>query len=266
LEKINLKGSDLVVISDVHIRHVSDAHYDVLLRALESIRERAKQKKQTLLLLGDVFDFYLGRGAFFRKKFAGFGDEIKKLRDSGVDVLFVEGNHEFAMADSDWGFTKTGDKDLLIDVDGKKTIAVCHGDLLGAPSKYRWFRKLIKSKIIIFIASLVPGKFLDWYALGQASYSRSFDAYRSLDHGRIIGAAKTWLDTCGATHGVFGHFHVPYAEDYKQSNTPRIFSLDSWQKPNMLIFSDDNIFRRFWDEKKGDFVDRPLTSVLNSSN
>jgi UDP-2,3-diacylglucosamine hydrolase len=232
----------LVVASDIHLRAPDDER--ALL--LESVLDRCLQGQvDHFVLLGDIFDFCFGGSQWFRNKFVRLGAKLEALAASGTQVVFVEGNHEFDMASMGWkGVHIHRPFDLAINLKAGPRVRFCHGDLLHAPKLYRLFRAIIKSPVAILGARAVPGHMFDAWSLNFAAHSRSKDEYRSLDHEALMRAANAWLDRTDAEFGVFGHFHVPYAEP-RLAGRGRIFSLDSWDKPNLLVFGRGD-FRRIF--------------------
>lgn len=243
--------AEIVIVSDIHLRTLSDRRGQLLIKLLEHLSKRVRY----LVFNGDIFDFCFGKSIYFQKKFGELGNLLKRLNKNGTKVLFIEGNHEFAMGDLDWNFIKvvTEKHHIIQSLDGN-AIAITHGDLLTDDVWYHRFRAVLKSEKTHLIASLLPGRFLDLYALYHAKISRSRDPYRKIDHDRILKNAFKWLEETGVSLGVFGHFHVPYYEDQsKMPNARKIICLESWDFPNLLVYRDKVFYRVYLDvwEKTG---------------
>jgi hypothetical protein len=123
------------------------------------------------------------------------------------------------------------------------------------------FRAFVKSAFLAGFARLVPGRWLDRLTLRYARASRAQDRYRTLNHARILGAFNGWLDQGEFDHGVIGHFHVPYAER-REVRAGRMMSVDSWDRPNALVFADGVFTRAFLEAPGAAFVRRPAESVF----
>ena len=78
-----------------------------------------------------------------------------------------------------------------------------------------------------------------------AHISRSADEYRTINHDAILTAVYTWLESGKQDYGLFGHFHVPYAEPRRDGLKGGVFSVDCWDKPNLLVFKEGR-FERLW--------------------
>ena len=240
--------ADLVVASDLHVKDPQDSKGTLLSDALDQI---AAGRVNQFCLLGDVFDFCLGSNPYFRKKFSTYGTALEKISLTGTKVIFVEGNHEFAMSQMGWSHCNiTSAKDLILDVENTGPVAFSHGDLIHCKWHYRLFRWAIKSPLSVLIAGLVPGRLLDRYALWQAKTSRSYDDIRKLNHRELFKDAKQWVSATPAKTGIIGHFHVPYHEQLTDEHL--LLSMDCWELPNFLIFKDNKIERIYF--KNGAWV------------
>lgn len=244
----------LVVASDIHLQSMEDLRARLLMDALS----RLSQSVECLVLNGDIFDFCFGPSRYFRRKFAPLMEALEGVAAQGVRVVFVEGNHEFHLRA--FGFRRV---ELVVDGfcavqlrDGTR-IKIGHGDLLLGDPLYAAFRAVLKSSVLRYGAAVVPGPWLDAYALRHARYSRSRDPYRTLDHGRVLAAAEAWL-TEGIQdppfqHGIIGHYHTAYHE-LRRTGSGSIVSVESWDRPNLLVFR-QGAFERVYLEEPG----RPLT-------
>jgi UDP-2,3-diacylglucosamine hydrolase len=235
--------ADFVAISDIHLTHLEDDRGKLLLDVLSHLSE----KVQCLVLNGDIFDFCFGDSVFFKAKFAPLGRQLARLAERGTDVVFLEGNHEFAIDKLGWKKVQVlAHHETTITLKGGSKLAIAHGDLLLDDPWYQRFRGLLKSEAMLKLARNVPGKWLDAYALKHARVSRSRDKYRVLDHDKVIKSAFNWLAASGAKTGIFGHFHVPYSEKAKVSGESyQILSVESWDRPNLLIMNNGDFFRAY---------------------
>lgn len=223
---------DLVVASDVHIKTSCDER-DLALQNLVDAAAVARCK--AFVLNGDIFDFFFGWSRYFNKKYDGLFSRLEKLAATGCQVWFVEGNHEFGMERMTTKGVRfiDGFGDVLTLKSGHKVLIV-HGDLMRHDPKYLAFRSVVRSKWFNTLAYLFPQILLDKFTLWFAQTSRKKDKYRTLHHDRIIASATQRLDSSRADAMVFGHFHHPYDETTPESK--KILSVDSWDKPNCLMF------------------------------
>ena len=92
---------------DLPIYFISDIHLSLNL----TDREKQRQKKLfdffneikntggTLVINGDLFDFYFEYKNVIPKDFFEFYHEIMNARESGIEVHYVLGNHDFWVKD-----------------------------------------------------------------------------------------------------------------------------------------------------------------------
>ncbi len=238
--------ASLIVVSDIHLHHCDDVR---ALNLLTLVNRLEKLDLEYFVLLGDIFDFGLGSSKFYRRKFAPIGQALTALAQSGTKVIFFEGNHEFNLKRFGWKDVRvieSGDHILHLQ-DGAK-IKLAHGDMIYPSKVYAAFRQMVKSAPVKEIASLVPGRLLDRLTLKSAEISRAQDDTRKMDHLGLIETANAWLNRDDCHHGIFGHFHVPYAEP-RQNGVGKILSLDCWDKPNFLLYNEGEFYRGFLEEK-----------------
>jgi UDP-2,3-diacylglucosamine hydrolase len=227
--------AELVVASDIHLRHLDDARGQLLLATIDRLAPTVR----TLVLNGDVFDFCYGGGRYFREKYARLSDALARCASRGTKVVLVEGNHEFHMREAGWSGVEIIDRDYVVPLATGESVRFIHGDLLRDDRLYAAFRGLIKSSATRFAANLLPGRWLDAYALGHARASRSRDKYRTLDLESFTKDFERWITASpgnqGIVHGIVGHFHVAYARQ-RADGKGLMMCVESWgQQPNLLV-------------------------------
>lgn len=249
--------AELVLASDLHVRDPDDERGQLLL----DLVERIDGKTSYFVLNGDVFDFYFGCGAYFRKKFERLTTALERLAQRGTTVVFVEGNHEFHLHEAGWKHIEiVTEGDLLLTLPSGARIKINHGDLLHDDPLYAAFRTLIKSRLVRACARAVPGAWLDAYAMRHASISRARDQYRKLNHTHLLAAFARWLEAePQAHHGIIGHYHVPYAEPHKDGGL--MLSVESWDRPSVLVYRDSSFWRANLDRVGQPFVFAPALSI-----
>lgn len=232
---------DVVVVSDAHLRDPKDENGQLFLDLLSQI---ALRDVDVFVLLGDIFDFCLGAHPYYHKKYAPFGRALEGVVASGTRVVFLEGNHEFSIANMPWkGVEFVTEETFHLKTSGGSFLQFGHGDLIHSDANYRLFRKFIKSSWFLRMIRMLPGKLIDELANRAAQLSRAQDEYRAIDHHAILASVYKWLEQESATYGVFGHFHVPYAEKRLDGEQGGVYSLKCWDHPNILFFADQQFHR-----------------------
>lgn len=254
--------AELVLASDLHVREPLDVRARLLLDLIDRIDGRTA----CFVLNGDVFDFCYGGGRYFRRKYEDIGAALERLAARGTRVVFVEGNHEFHMREAGWRNVEiVVDRDLLVTLPSGVRIKITHGDLLSGDPLYAAFRALVKSRFARACANLIPGAWLDAYAMRHATISRSRDRYRTLDHARVLGHFARWLaEGAPAEHGIIGHYHVPYAEP--RAGGGLLLSVESWDRPSILVYREGAFWRANLDAVGAVFELAPTRPLLAASD
>ena len=146
---------------DLPVYFISDIH--LMLKRTESAIKReeilysffdhVKNSGGTLFINGDLFDFYFEYQDVIPKVYAPFYYQILKLRESGVKVHYVLGNHDFWVMDfiNDYLFDEVYKNDLKIDI-AEKTFYITHGDgYLSWDRSYRVLKRFIRSRLFIWL-------------------------------------------------------------------------------------------------------------------
>jgi UDP-2,3-diacylglucosamine hydrolase len=229
--------STVVICSDLHIKGPEDPRYGLFLEMLQCLDLK---NVECLILNGDIFDFCFGNHPYFRKKFQNIGEQLESLARGGLKIIFVQGNHEFDLKALGWqGISFITAPYEIYQVSSGETILITHGDLLCSPWHYRLYAQVVRSWLFSFVASFLPGKKLDDFALYLSHLSREKGAYKKLDHKKVLTSALHLVESKKVSYGVIGHYHYPYG--YKK----KVFGLNSWDKPNLLTFKNGK-FLRIW--------------------
>jgi UDP-2,3-diacylglucosamine hydrolase len=161
----------LFVVSDLHIRGSDDPVYRSLLTLL---RERAKAG-DTFVLAGDVFDLFIGAKSVYIERYRSFFDELRRAGERGVDLHYIEGNHDFLLRRAFEGIPrfKLHTRDFTLEM-GEKRFFLAHGDLANrADYLYRALRVFLRSPFIRFLAWAFPGQWVDAIGGWSSKTSRS---------------------------------------------------------------------------------------------
>jgi UDP-2,3-diacylglucosamine hydrolase len=245
--------SPCYVISDIHLG-VAPAEVE---RALIAFLRYLPGHAKSLLINGDLFDFwYEWKTVIPRSGFRVLA-ALADLREAGVDVLLVAGNHDC------WG----GDvlrNDVGIeyrfgpwtgDVGGWRA-RVEHGDGLRKKEdrRYRMLRALLRHPLAIRAFRWLPADFGSSLASGSSHASRT---YRARDGG--AGLRTLALEALAGDRDVeliiYGHSHVATLE---RSPTGGVYAnAGSWlDAPTYLVATPERIELRKWEgSAEGDRLD-----------
>ncbi|MAD51096.1 MAG: hypothetical protein CMF79_00795 [Candidatus Marinimicrobia bacterium] len=139
-------------ISDIHLMlKKSDSEVrrqNILFQFLRHVKESGG----TLVINGDLFDFYFEYKDVIPKSYVPFYHEILKLREAGVKVHFILGNHDYWVRDfiTETLFDHTYSSDISFEVNSKKFF-VTHGDgYLSWDTGYRLLKGFIRSRLFMW--------------------------------------------------------------------------------------------------------------------
>lgn len=246
-------SENLIVVSDVHMRTPEDAQTESFLRFLRRIGDDVKC--DTLVLLGDIFDFINARQKFYFQQWKKVFLELRTLRERGTRIVFVEGNHDFGFEHSPYDeisncFDHCGDLVLKIRHSHAGEVLLLHSDDVVCPPSYRIFRSVVKSATFQALVAPVPGRLTDAVFSRYAKISRARDDYRVLDPHFLTQCTSAFAANLEGTIGakpqicVFGHIHV-HLDDVLADI--RFLSGPAWlTHPSFLRIGADGEIARQW--------------------
>ena len=203
-------------ISDIHLGGQPEEQEKVKKEALYAFWEMLKQEKATLVIIGDLFDLWYEYKHAIPKEHAEAVGKLFALREAGVDVYFILGNHDFWIGDffaGDLGFHVYPDP-ADIEFSGKK-FHFHHGDGIAKDDVgYRILKRIFRFRpnIILYrwlhpdiglpFAKFISGSSRKYTTEKKMSFDPDYEAY-----------AKKHLQN-GADFVLMGHRHQPQIETY----------------------------------------------------
>ena len=227
-----------VIMSDLHLHTATDPTSRLFVAVLTQLR---RYELHALALLGDVFDFCLGNHRYFQQKFSFCAPA---LHHCAQRVLLLEGNHEFHLTHGKWLPAEIHTSfDYCLSLPDGNSIQLTHGDLLLPDRAYRLLRLMLKARLSGQLAACLPGPMLDRLSARVAALSRRRSHNQECDTQRVQHYAAAWIDACGASTGIFGHFHLPLVCRSPQGKL--LLGLDAWTRPNFLLYSAGKFYRAY---------------------
>lgn len=216
-----------IFLADAHLKGPGDHNYKMLLRFLRNLEGQV----DTLYILGDLFDFWLGFPSNPFRQFDSVLDALERLVSGGCRLVYLEGNHDFHLGAV---FTKRLRAEVftgpaVVTIQGKR-IYLCHGDQINREDgNYRLLRYLLRSRLVAASVGCFPP---EWALVikerlqrrSQASYH--VKSYR-WNYPEIIRSFAGQLQRQGVDGMVTGHFHI--ALDESLAGRPfTLLSLGDW--------------------------------------
>ncbi len=196
-----------IFFSDAHLRSGDDAGSGLLLDFLRSISRGLDH----LFIVGDLFDFWFSRDGVVYPGFRIVIDELKVLKDRGVQIHLFEGNHDFFMADYFTGelgievFTDSA----VVQLEGKK-IYIAHGDLVDETDRgYRFLRRVLRSPLAYGLQKRLPLQLLWRLARLSSDASKEYLAKPQEGLASKMEAFALSEFEKGIDAVLLGHCHLP---------------------------------------------------------
>ena len=199
-------ADEIYVIGDSHIG-LAEGDETKMVAWIDRLAER---KPRSLYLNGDLFHYYIGDPKFTTISVQRVFDRFRQLRDSGVEIHYVEGNRDFFLQNS---LAERSVSTIALEARftaGERDYLVVHGDMINDSDwPYRSWRFASKSFITRFGVKLLPKviakKFID---AAEAKLARTNFKHKTRLPVELMEAyghnARKKSDT---DHVVFGHFH-----------------------------------------------------------
>lgn len=143
----------VAVIADAHLGGPGGA-VEPLLEQLAGLPAAGCRR---LVLLGDMFQVWVGDPRFETPEIAAFVASLRELRRGGVRVDYIEGNRDFFLAGSVYADAFDAlVPEVAFEAGGERFLAV-HGDGLDASDRqYRFWRAVSKSALSRAVATHFP--------------------------------------------------------------------------------------------------------------
>jgi UDP-2,3-diacylglucosamine hydrolase len=202
-----------VFVADAHLLGLSDPNQASLVRFVDSL-----QKVETFVVLGDLFDYWVGYNSVVYKEYAPVLESFSRLMKRGTKFVYIEGNHDFLMGEH---FTKTlgadvYDESVILDTEGMH-IFLAHGDTVKMTVGYGRWRKFARGPYARLLTLVLGSRGAWWLArrISRNSRQKSMEKYKvgsDLDN-RLREAARFKIDETGVDAVVMGHSHSPGVHD-----------------------------------------------------
>jgi len=201
----------LIIISDVHLNDGYELKAKLLIRFFE--KEVIHFNK--LYILGDFFDVWPGTNGYLVRKYKPVIHSLKQLRERGIKIHFLEGNHDFKLGryfSEELGIIVH--PDFLTEKWQDKRVLLTHGDWANQKNfSQQALRKFLRLDVVHQIKKCLPPKTI--YKLGKMSSSisrRYWMSYRK-KHEDLIklkyrSIAQNFFKE-GYDIVVMGHIHFP---------------------------------------------------------
>jgi UDP-2,3-diacylglucosamine hydrolase len=178
---------------------------------IEQLRSLPGQGCRRLVLMGDLFQAWVGFRSFETPDVAAVVAALRELRRAGIEIDYVEGNRDFFLAGSPYAdaFDRLA-LETSFEVGGVRYLAV-HGDGLNDRDwKYLFWRRLSKSAPVRFLVRSVPrGLAHRMVGSTERRLSQTNFKHRAALPEEAIRRYAEWRLAEGYDVLLLGHFHEP---------------------------------------------------------
>ena len=224
-----MASRSIVFVADAHVASgcPSEAEFRAMLEALS-------RTDYDLVFLGDIMDLWIGKDAYeddLQRFFVAWCKHEKERRN----IIYIEGNHEFFVANKYDGLIGTVKKGRFQD----DILLAEHGHNIGFPLSFnRLFIAICKSGFVSFLLDVLPcgQKLALWTKHKFGSNGRTF--FSNLPNGRIQAWAERMSRKTEAKEIFIGHFHT--FQEFNLLNGTRLTVLPAWKNNQaVMLFSPD---------------------------
>lgn len=202
-----------IFLADAHLVSPDEQNYRLLLRFLRDLEGNT----ETLYIMGDLFDFWLGFPSNPLRQFDEVLVALQSLVRCGCRLVYFEGNHDFHLGAI---FRQRLGAEIhtgpaVITVQGRR-LFLCHGDQINRRDRgYRLLRLLLHNRLAAALVNHVPPMFAlrVKVRLQRASRAGYQDKLQRWDYRAIIRSFARNVRKEGCDGLVTGHFHLAFCED-----------------------------------------------------
>ncbi|MEH6456116.1 MAG: UDP-2,3-diacylglucosamine diphosphatase [Cocleimonas sp.] len=209
---------------------ISDLHLDPsrphLFKLFDEFIEKIRPDAETLYILGDLFEFWIGDDIIdlpIGKPYLPVIEQLRSLSDSGIKLFFIQGNRDFLIGDAFMqriGGTLLPDHHI-IDLYGTKAL-IMHGDTMCTDDKgYQLMRKIFRLWIVQKIyLSMSPEKRSQKAGQVRKTTSESTKQKSAMILDVNQQAVEETVKSRGVSFLIHGHTHRPAEHDFLIDEKP----------------------------------------------
>lgn len=150
----SMKPRDTIVIADAHL----DGNETELRRFLSQLESCCVQPIASLILLGDIFDFWVGTSKMTLPHHAAVLKALIAAKEQGIRLTYIEGNRDYFLARQflHAPFHAVTSEGMQLEIAGRQWY-FSHGDLINRHDwKYRSWRRFSRNSCLFAAFSVMP--------------------------------------------------------------------------------------------------------------
>ena len=208
-EQVTLQAP-VYFVSDAHLGAEPEPVASIQLERLLALLQEVRRKNGSLIINGDLFDFWYEWQTVIPKRFFKILRALQEATETGTRIHLLAGNHDFRLhgfLESEIGLVTHQDA-LTVQIANHK-VFVFHGDgLLRRDHGYRLLKKVLRSPVAQRLFLWLHPDLGMWLARGTSQQSRNATKGNPTEDADYIRFATDILK--GDSDGVvLGHAHRP---------------------------------------------------------
>jgi len=169
----------------------------------------AESNCDELFIVGDLFDYWFEYKRVIQKGFIRTLGALASFRDTGKDIHYIIGNHDFLHKDffeKEIG-VKVYEEEIITELNGSKFF-IAHGDgLMAGDNGYKMLKKVLRNKFIQRVYSIIHPDLGIKIASGSSKASRDYTSTKNYgEFSGLLDTAKMLINK-EYDYVVFGHSH-----------------------------------------------------------
>tara|TARA_B100000427_G_C15403997_1_gene548972 strand:+ start:144 stop:884 length:741 start_codon:yes stop_codon:yes gene_type:complete len=237
-------------ISDIHLRLSYDGAEKKRREKLYRLLDIIKDNRGTCFFVGDLFDFYFEYPHLIPKSYSDFYSKAKELKDDGINLYFLAGNHDYWVGDyiKNEVMDEVYLNDHSIEINGKK-FYITHGDgILSWDHGYRFLKTITRSKLFVqlfkWLHPTIAYKIAN-YISKSGKRSTNESEFDNDIRKELQKFAEKKFDN-GFDYMISGHYHL--GEMYTINNGKLAILGDWFFRPSYAVFDGKDLFFELWEE------------------
>ncbi|HDY75206.1 MAG TPA: UDP-2,3-diacylglucosamine diphosphatase [Candidatus Marinimicrobia bacterium] len=236
-------------ISDIHLMLDYSEQEKERQQKLFHFLDYIVQTNGTLVIVGDLYDFYFEYKHVIPKVYFPFYQKLYSLKQAGIEVHFITGNHDHWILDfmEDTLTHRVYTDDTTLEISGKK-FYLTHGDgILSWDRGYRLLKSILRNKLFIWLYRWVHPTI--GYGIAHAISKRGYHYKHSTEYNKkVLSELKVFAETISADgfdYVITGHYHQSTIENV---NGGKLVVLGDWiQYFSYGIFDGNELELKFWE-------------------
>lgn len=229
-----------IFIADSHLSDPCTPAY----RHLVDFLKKQKGQIDHLILLGDIFEFWVGYRHCVFSAYLEILETLQQLHAAGAKIVMVEGNHDFHVG----SFFSSNLNSTIFSDDGQLQLGtnrlyLCHGDTVAATPNYLRLRRFFRSSFAQLLIRILPPD-ITWRIaeiLGNISRKQRHkkpQRQHILPEQSITQYAQHQFDL-GCDTFICGHFHQAW---HHQLDNRQIIVAGNWGETYHYVVHKDGKF------------------------